>query len=39
MIVVQVFFNISVVLALLPTKGTPLPVYFLWRFKIVCDAG
>jgi len=25
MIVVQAFFNISVVLALLPTKGTPLP--------------
>jgi len=25
MIMVQVFFNISVVLALLPTKGIPLP--------------
>jgi cell division protein FtsW len=30
-ILLQAFFNISVVLSLLPTKGIPLPVYFLGR--------
>jgi hypothetical protein len=38
-IVVQAFFNLSVVLALLPTKGIPAAVHFLWRVESICDAG
>jgi hypothetical protein len=38
-IVVQAFFNISVVLALLPNQRHPAAVHFLRRIKPVCDAG